>query len=84
MTERQTLAADIVCAGFGPAAGGFLAALSRGLAGPDGTPRFESRACPGMPLQVIGYERADGLGFGVSGVVTLARGIRASLPDFDP
>ena len=84
MTERQSLNADIVCAGFGPAAGGFLATLARSLAGPDGAPRFESRACPGMPLQVIGYERADGLGFGVSGVVTRARGIRASFPDLDP
>jgi electron-transferring-flavoprotein dehydrogenase len=84
MTERQTLDADIVCAGFGPAAGGFLVTLTRGLAGPDGAPKFESRACPGMPLQVIGYERAEGLGFGVSGVVTRARGIRSSFPDFDP
>jgi electron-transferring-flavoprotein dehydrogenase len=30
---------------------------------------------------VICYERPDGLGFGVSGVVTRARGIRASLPN---
>ena len=40
---------------------------------------LESRAMPGMPLQVICYERADDIGFGVSGVVTRARGIRASL-----
>ena len=39
---------------------------------------------PGMPLQVICYERADDLGFGVSGVVTRARGIRESFPDLDP
>ncbi len=39
---------------------------------------------PGMPLQVICYERADDIGFGVSGVVTRARGIRASFPDFNP
>jgi electron-transferring-flavoprotein dehydrogenase len=34
-----------------------------------------------MPLQVVCYERADGIGFTVSGVVTRARGIRACLPD---
>jgi len=84
MNGRPSLSADIVCVGFGPAAGGFLFELGRRLAGPDGVPRFESRACPGMPLQVIAYERADGLGFGVSGVVTRARGIRASFPDLDP
>ena len=39
---------------------------------------------PGMPLQVICYERADDISFGVSGVVTRARGIRASFPDLDP
>jgi electron-transferring-flavoprotein dehydrogenase len=36
-----------------------------------------------MPLQIVCYERADGLGFGVSGAVTRARGIRASFPDTD-
>ena len=74
--ERQTLEADIVCAGFGPAAGGFLTRLSR--AG------VESPSMPGMPLQVICYERADDIGFGVSGVVTRARGIRATFPELDP
>jgi electron-transferring-flavoprotein dehydrogenase len=64
---------DIVCVGFGPATGGFLTTLSRQLPLPDGT----------MP-QVICYERADDIGFGVSGVVTRGRGIRASFPDFDP
>ena len=39
---------------------------------------------PGMPPQVLCYERADDLGFGVSGVVTRGRGIRATLPDLDP
>jgi electron-transferring-flavoprotein dehydrogenase len=33
---------------------------------------------------VVCYERADDIGFGVSGVVTRARGIRATLPDLDP
>jgi electron-transferring-flavoprotein dehydrogenase len=36
-----------------------------------------------LPLQVICYERADGLGFGVSGAVTRARGIRGSFPGVD-
>ncbi len=64
--------------------GGFLTTLSRKLMNADGTPAIESQVMPGMPLQVICYERADDIGFGVSGVVTRARGIRASFPDFNP
>ncbi len=75
---------DIVCVGFGPATGGFLTTLSRGLLNPDGTPKVESAVMPGAPPQVICYERADDIGFGVSGVVTRACGIRASFPEFDP
>ena len=75
---------DIVCVGFGPATGGFLTTLARGLMNPDGTPKVESAVMPGAPPQVICYERADDIGFGVSGVVTRARGIRASFPDLDP
>jgi len=82
--ERQSMDLDIVCVGFGPAMAGFLTTLSRELIDENGAPRFESKAVPGMPLQVICYERAEGLGFGVSGVVTKARGIRASYPDLDP
>lgn len=74
---------DIVCVGFGPAAGGFLSTLARRLSDAE-KPPLESRAMPGMPPQVICYERADGLGFGVSGAVTRARGIRQSFPDLDP
>ena len=81
--ERQQISVDIVCVGFGPAAGGFLTTLSRKLVNEDGAPRFESPTSPGLPLQVICYERADGLGFGVSGAVTRARGIRASFPGVD-
>jgi len=81
--ERQTMDVDIVCVGFGPAMGGFLTTLARGLTNPDGTPAVESRAMPGMPPQVVCYERADDIGFGVSGVVTRARGIRQSFPDLD-
>src|SRR4030042_2050136 len=82
--DRQSMDVDIVCVGFGPAMGGFLTTLSRGLVNPDGTPVVESKVAPGLPLQVLCYERADDIGFGVSGVVTKARGIRASFPDLDP
>jgi electron-transferring-flavoprotein dehydrogenase len=81
--ERQQMEVDIACVGFGPAMGGFLTALSRAINNADGTPALESSVAPGMPLQVTCYERADDLGFGVSGVVTRARSIRASFPDFD-
>lgn len=82
--DRQTLDVDLVCVGFGPATAGFLTTLSRVLLKEDGTPAIESKVAPGMPLQVICYERADDIGFGVSGVVTRARGIRASFPDLNP
>jgi len=82
--ERQEMQADIACVGFGPAMGGFLTTLSRALMNEDGTPIAESKAMPGMPPQVICYERTDDIGFGVSGVVTKARAIRASFPDLDP
>ncbi len=82
--DRQRLDADIVCVGFGPATAGFLTALSRQLLNPDGTPAVESAVMPGAPLQVLCYERADDIGFGVSGVVTRARGLRATLPNLDP
>jgi len=72
---------DIVCVGFGPATAGFLTTLSRQLVNADGTPAVESAAMPGMPPQVLCYERADDIGFGVSGVVTRARALRASFPD---
>jgi electron-transferring-flavoprotein dehydrogenase len=81
--ERQQMSVDIAGVGFGPAMGGFLTTLSRHLLNEDGSPRFESPTSPGMPLQVVCYERADGLGFGVSGAVTRARSIRASFPNFD-
>jgi len=81
--DRPQMAVDIACVGFGPAMGGFLTTLSRGLMSPDGSTRLESAASPGLPLQVICCERADGLGFGVSGAVTRARGIRGSFPGVD-
>ncbi len=81
--ERTSIDVDVACVGFGPAIGGFLTTLSRRLMNDDGTPAIESKVMPGMPLQVICYERADDISFGVSGVVTRARGIRASFPDLD-
>ncbi len=80
--ERQSMAVDIACVGFGPAMAGFLTTLSRRLAAQD-RPLLESAASPGLPLQVVCYERADDTGFGVSGVVTRARGIRSAFPDLD-
>ncbi len=82
--ERQSMEVDIACVGFGPAMGGFLHTLSRSLMSEDGTPVAESKVMPGMPPQVICYERADDIGFGVSGVVTRARAIRESFPDLNP
>ena len=82
--ERQRMDVDIVCVGFGPATAGFLTTLSRNLVNPDGTPAVESAAAPGAPPQVLCYERADDLAFGVSGVVTRARGLRATFPGLDP
>jgi len=81
--ERQTMEVDIACAGFGPATGGFLTTLTRAWSENPADPAFESQVAPGMPLQVVCYERADDLGAGVSGVVTQARGIRASFPDLN-
>ena len=72
MNERASMEMDIVCVGFGPATGGFLTKLAPMLAELDPQP------------QVMCCERADGLGFGVSGVVTKARGIRQSFPTLDP
>src|ERR1700686_415845 len=83
VVERQQMSVDIAGVGFGPAMGGFLTTLSRSLLNEDGTPRLESAVSPGLPLQVICYERADGLGFGVSGAITRARGIRTSFPGVD-
>jgi electron-transferring-flavoprotein dehydrogenase len=82
--ERQRLDADIVCVGFGPATAGFLTVLAKQIVKPDGTPALESAVLPGAPLQVLCYERADDIAFGVSGVVTRARGLRATLPNLDP
>ncbi len=83
--ERQIMEADIVVTGFGPASAGFLTTLTPELAKvkEDGTPLYESKVMPGMPLQVLCYERADDVGFGVSGIVTKAEAIKKSFPDLD-
>ena len=83
LIERTSLEVDIACVGFGPAMGGFLTTLSRHLLNRDGSPAIASKVLPGMPLQVICYERADDIGFGVSGAVTRARGISHSFPEAD-
>lgn len=80
---RQEMAVDIACVGFGPAVGGFLTTLSAALGTEGGAPALESKVAPGLPLQVVCYERSEDLGFGVSGVVTRAKGIRASFPGLD-
>ncbi|MYL83833.1 4Fe-4S ferredoxin [Desulfovibrio aerotolerans] len=84
MNERQSMETDIVCVGFGPAMGGFLTTLAKGIVNEDGSAVMESTVVPGLPPQVICYERADDIGVGVSGVVSKARGIRESLPELDP
>ncbi|MDR3764256.1 MAG: 4Fe-4S ferredoxin [Acidobacteriota bacterium] len=79
--ERQTMEVDIACVGFGPAMGGFLTTLTREMAAHPDDPALQSRVMPGMPLQVLCYERADDLAAGVSGVVTAAKAIRQSFPE---
>lgn len=78
--ERQRMDVDIACAGFGPAMGGFLTTLTQAWNANPADAAFVSKVMPGMPLQVLCYERADDLAAGVSGVVTQAEGIRASFP----
>ncbi len=78
--DRSSMEVDIACAGFGPAMGGFLTTLTQAWNENPADPAFESKVMPGMPLQVLCYERADDLAAGVSGVVTRAKEIRSSLP----
>src|SRR3972149_2505529 len=75
LIERPRLDVDIVCVGFGPATAGFLNPRSRNPVTPDGPPAVESAVSPGLPPQVLCYERADDIGFGVSGIVTKARAV---------
>jgi electron-transferring-flavoprotein dehydrogenase len=83
LIERQAMEADIVCVGFGPAMGGFLTTLTHAWNENPADPAFESKVAPGLPLQVLCYERADDIASGVSGVVTSARGIRESFPELN-
>lgn len=82
--ERQAMDVDIACVGFGPATAGFLVTISKELMKPDGSVNLESQKMPGMPLQIMCYERADDIGFGVSGVVTKGKAIRESFPQLSP
>src|SRR5579863_2470834 len=79
--DRSSMEVDIACVGFGPAMGGFLTALTQVWTENPSDPAFESKVMPGMPLQVLCYERADDMAAGVSGVVTRAKGIRNSFPN---
>jgi electron-transferring-flavoprotein dehydrogenase len=81
--ERQSMDVDIACVGFGPATGGFLTELVRAWNENPADEAFQSQVAPGMPLQVLCYERADDLAAGVSGVVTRAKAIRQSFPTLD-
>ena len=82
--DRQTMEVDIACAGFGPAMGGFLSTLTKAWTDNPADPAFESRVAPGMPLQVLCYERSDDISSGVSGVVTRGQAIRSSFPELNP
>jgi electron-transferring-flavoprotein dehydrogenase len=82
--DRESMEVDIACVGFGPAMGGFLTTLTKAWNDHPDAPAFQSKVAPGMPLQVLCYERADDLAAGVSGVVTRAQGIRASFPQLNP
>jgi electron-transferring-flavoprotein dehydrogenase len=82
--DRASMEVDIACAGFGPATAGFLSTLTKAWTENPADPAFESKVAPGMPLQVLCYERADDISSGVSGVVTQAKSIRASFPELNP
>jgi electron-transferring-flavoprotein dehydrogenase len=78
--DRQSMDVDIVCVGLRPGHG---RVPDHALAGPGERGRHagvESRVMPGMPPQVICYERADDIGFGVSGVVTPGAASRRASP----
>ena len=58
---REAVDVDIACVGYGPAAAGFLTAMSRALTDGDDAAELTSQVMPGMPPQVVCYERADGV-----------------------
>ena len=57
--QRQAMDVDIACVGFGPASAAFLTTVTREMMHEDGTIKLESQKAPGMPLQIMCYERAD-------------------------
>lgn len=77
--ETQTIDADIVCVGYGPASAGFLYTLSKLIH----CYQSELGSHEAKMPQVICYERSDDLAFGVSGVVSQARSIRKSIPEIE-
>lgn len=83
LMEAMKMAVDIACVGFGPATAAFLHTLNKAIYDEEGNVVLESSAIPGMPLQVLCYERADSVGFGVSGVVSKAKAIRESLGEIE-
>ena len=84
--ERQSMDARYRLRGLRPGDGRFSDhPHASGLADENGVPVAESAVMPGMPPQVICYERADDIGFGVSGRGQQGPGAScASFPDFDP
>jgi electron-transferring-flavoprotein dehydrogenase len=84
LSDGVNMDVDIACVGFGPAMGGFLTTLTQGWTENPADPAFESKVLAGTPLQIFCYERADDLAVGVSGVVTRAKGIRATFPNLKP
>ncbi len=66
----NSIKTNIVCVGFGPASAGFLLTLNE----------FLSDSGLNSP-EIICYERADDLGFSVSGVVSKCKSIKKSIPD---
>ncbi|HRY51245.1 MAG TPA: 4Fe-4S binding protein [Candidatus Paceibacterota bacterium] len=75
--EIPRMDVDVVCVGFGPAMAGFLTEMNRVLRA-----NLDNEGRDGVPLpQIMCYERADDLSFGVSGVVTRAKGLKETLSE---
>jgi electron-transferring-flavoprotein dehydrogenase len=79
--NRAVMDTDIVCVGFGPATAGFLYALTQECSAMLGGSESSGGDATCNVPQVICYERASDLSFGVSGVVTRGKGIKKSIPN---
>ena len=76
---------DIACVGFGPAMGGFLTTLARQLAARGRHARWsKARPCPACRSRSSATSAPTTSASASRGVVTRARGIRASFPELDP